>query len=234
MKKAILMAATASMLFAGADVQPLVDYDKQDEVKAEKEAAKEPVVIPAPVVAAPVVCKTVAAPKPKKWYVGADLMGARFETDSGTCDGLAVLVGKIGYNFNRYFGVEGRIGYGLNDADHDAGGDVEVKENYGLYLKPMLPVGEKGNLFGLLGYAKAKVESTSGNNPNGLSGTTDESSPSFGIGYEHMLGERWSIVVDAVRILHSVESDFTDGTGSPIHEDDVNLDTYGIGLNYKF
>ncbi len=127
MKKVILMAATASILFAGTDVQPLVDYDKQDEVKAEKEAAKEPAPVPAPVVA-PVVCETVAAPAPKKWYVGADLMGARFETDSGTCDGLAALVGKIGYNFNRYFGVEGRAGYGLNTADHDAGGDVELKE----------------------------------------------------------------------------------------------------------
>ncbi len=234
-KKVIVMAATASVLFAGTSVAPLVDYDKQDQIKAEKEAAKEPAPAPAPVVAAPVVAPVVAAaPKPRNWYVGADLMGANFSTDSGDCSGLAALEGKIGYNFNRYFGIEGRAGTGLNTKTHDAGGDVKMKENYGIYLKPMLPVGQKSNLYALLGYAKGKVESTAGTNALGLTGTTDESSPSFGLGFEYGLNDRWSVVADAVRILHSVDGDFVDGSGNRVHESDIHLDTFGLGVNYKF
>jgi len=234
LRKVLLLAATTSVLFAGADIEPLVDYDKQDVVKA-VETVKEVKPAPAPV---PVVCPTPAPKKegPKKWYVGLDGMGASFETASGKCNELAAVVAKLGYDFNKYFGIEGRVGYGVNEADHDAGGTTKVKENYGIYLKPMLPLGEKAHLFGLLGYAKAKVESEWGNNPKAgaLAGDVDEASPSFGIGLNYALNDRWSIVAEGVRLLHSVDSTFSKYGGGTQAEDDINLDTFGLGFNYKF
>ena len=234
MKKILMLAATTSVLFAGADIEPIVDYDKQDVVEA-VEVVKEVVPAPVPV---PVVCPTPApvVAAPKKWYVGLDGMGAQFETDSGKCNELAVIVAKLGYDFNKYFGIEGRVGYGVNDADHDAGGTTEVKENYGIYLKPMLPLGEKAHLFGLLGYAKAKVESSwdAGSKTGALSGTVDEASPSFGLGLNYAINDRWSIVGEGVRLLHKVDGTFNVKNGGVRKESDINLDTYGLGVNYKF
>jgi opacity protein-like surface antigen len=237
LKKILLLAATTSVLFAGADIEPLVDYDKQDVVQA-VETVKEVKPAPAPV---PVVCPTPVPVKPegpKKWYVGLDGLGAQFETDSGKCNELAAVVAKLGYDFNKYIGIEGRIGYGINDSDHIAGGTTEIKENYGLYLKPMLPMGEKVHLFGLLGYAKAKVESkwNSRSTQGALEGTVDEASPSFGIGLNYAINDRWSIVAEGVRLLHKVDGTFKvkDGNPSTRSESDINLDTFGLGVNYRF
>jgi len=239
LKRILFAAAATSVLFAGGDIEPLVDYDTQDvqqavEVVKEVKPAPVPVPVvtpaPAPVPVAPVV------PEPKKWYVGLDAMGAQFETDSGKCNGLGAVVAKLGYDFNEYFGIEGRAGYGVIDADHDAGGKSEIKENYGIYLKPMLPLGESVHLFGLLGYAKAKVESTwdDASKNGALAGTLDESSPSFGLGLNYAINDRWSLVAEGVRLLHSVENvyDVKGGTTKP--ENDINLDTFGLGVNYKF
>jgi len=236
MRKVILMAASATILFAGADIEPLVDYEVQDVQEAIVEEVKQvkPVVVPAPVVVAPVVAPVVAAVvKPKKWYVGLDALCGRFETNSGACSCLGDLVGKVGYNFNKYIAVEGRAGFGITDADHDGGGSSELKENYGIYLKPQLPLGDKVSLFGLAGYAKAKVESIS-TAAGGLSGELDEASPSFGLGLEFAINDSWSLVAEGVRILHSVDAGDTYGVGLTPAEDDVNLDTYGLGVNYKF
>ncbi len=234
MKKLLMLAATTSVLFAGADIEPIVDYDKQDVEKA-VEVVPEVKPAPAPVpVVSPVPAPVV--PAPKKWYVGLDGMGAQFETDSGKCNELAVAVAKLGYDFNKYFGIEGRIGYGLNEADHDAGGTTQVKENYGIYLKPMLPLGEKAHLFGLLGYGYAKVESDWDNDSaaTALRGTVDEYSPQFGLGLNYAINDRWSIVAEGVRLLHQVDGTFDVKGGGTRKESDINLDTYGLGVNYKF
>ncbi len=239
MKRILLAAATTSVLFAGGDVEPLVDYDTQD-VQQAVEVVKEvkPAPIPAPVVTpapAPVPVAPVVV-EPKKWYVGLDGMGAQFETDSGKCNGLGVVVAKLGYDFNKYFGIEGRAGYGVIDADHDAGGQSKIKENYGIYLKPMLPLGESTHLFGLLGYAKAKVESTwDATSQNGaLAGTLNETSPSFGLGLNYAINDRWSVVAEGARLLHSVENIYNVKGGTTKAENDINLDTFGLGVNYKF
>jgi len=229
-----MLAATTSVLFAGAQIEPIVDYEKQDVQKAVETVKK---VKPAPV-PVPVVCPAPVpvVPKAKKWYVGLDGMGAQFETDSGKCNELAVIVAKLGYDFNKYFGIEGRVGYGVNEADHDAGGTTKVKENYGLYLKPMLPMGEKFHLFGLLGYAKAKVKSSwdASSSAGALAGMVDESSPSFGLGLNYAINDRWSLVGEGVRLLHKVDGTFDVKGGGRRSEDSINLDTYGLGVNYKF
>ncbi len=239
MKRILLAAAATSVLFAGGDVEPLVDYDTQD-VKQAVEVVKEvkPAPVPAPVVTPTPAPVPVIPPvvEPKNWYVGLDGMGAQFETDSGKCNGLGALVAKLGYDFNDYFGIEGRAGYGVIDADHDAGGKSKIKENYGLYLKPMLPLGESAHIFGLLGYAKAKVESTwDSTSTNGaLAGTLNESSPSFGLGLNYDINDRWSVVAEGVRLLHKVDHVYDIKGGGTKSEKDINLDTYGLGINYKF
>jgi hypothetical protein len=237
MKKVILMAASATILFAGADIEPLVDYEVQDVQEAIVEEVKQviPAPVPVPVVAVPVVAPVIAAIKPKNMYVGLDALCGRFETSSGACSCLGDVVAKIGYNFNKYIGIEGRAGYGITDADHDGGGTSKLKENYGIYLKPQLPLGDKVSLFGLAGYAKAKVESTGGN-AGSLIGTVNEASPSFGLGLEFNINDSWSVVAEGVRLLHGAENTYSvlNSTPNTKLEDDINLDTYGLGVNHKF
>ncbi len=237
MRKVILMAASASILFAGADIEPLVDYVEMDVQEAIVEEVKQviPAPVPVPVVVVPVVAPVIAAIKPKNMYVGLDALCGRFETSSGACSCLGDVVAKVGYNFNKYVGVEARAGFGITDADHDGGGTSELKENYGLYLKPQLPLGDKVSLFGLLGYAKAKVESTGGSDGS-LIGTVNEASPSFGLGLEFNINDSWSVVAEGVRLLHGAENTYgvLNSTPNTKLEDDINLDTYGLGVNYKF
>ncbi len=236
MKKVILLAATASILFAGADIEPLVDYEVQDVQEAKVEEVKQvaPAPVPVPVVVAPAPVPVVPPViGPKNMYVGLDALCGRFETSSGACSCLGALTAKIGYEFNKYIAVEGRVGHGLTAADHDGGGESEMKENYGLYLKPQLPLSESISLFGLAGYAKAKVESTS-SGTTGLTGVLNEASPSFGLGLEYDVSDSWSVVVEAVRLLHSVEGTYLNGSGATVEEDDLNLDTFGFGVNYRF
>lgn len=236
MLKAILVVATASTLFAGADIEPLVDYEIQDVQEAKVEEVKQvaPAPVPVPVVVAPTPAPIVPpVVGPKNMYVGLDALCGRFETQSGSCYCLGAVAAKIGYEFNKYIAIEGRVGHGLNSADFDAGGESEMKENYGLYLKPQLPVSDSLSIFGLAGYAKAKVEST-GTSNIGLTGVVNEASPSFGLGLEYDVSESWSVLVEAVRLLHSVEGTFVNGSGATVSENDLNLDTFGFGVNYKF
>jgi len=246
MRKVILMAVSATVLFAGADIEPLVDYVQEDVQEATVQEVREvvqpapipaPVVVkPAPVIVAPIVPAVVG---PKNMYVGIDGLCGRFETSSGACSCLGDVVLKAGYEFNDYLAVEARGGYGVSEADHDGGGTSKIKENYGIYLKPQLPLGDKVSLFGLAGYAKAKVESTGGK-AGSLIGEVDEASPSFGLGLEFNINDSWSVVAEGVRLLHSVENTYNikgekKGTISGTKpEDDINLDTYGLGLNYRF
>ncbi len=233
MRKLVLMVLSASVLFAGADIEPIVDYEVQDVVKAKVEEVKQVVPVPVPVPVVQPVPVPVVIPE-KNWYVGLDVLCGRFETSSGACYCIGNIAGKVGYDFNKYFGIEGRLGFGVSDKEHDNGGTSEMKENYGIYLKPQLPLGESASIFALAGYAKAKVESANDGVATGLTGEINEGSPSFGLGIEYKINDTWSVLAEGIRLLHEVDGDYINGSNNPVKEEDINLDTYGFGINYRF
>ena len=78
--------------------------------------------------------------------------------------------GKVGYNFNRFLGVEGQLGYGLTDSsDSDsfplAGSvfDVEGDTGYGLlagaFAVGRVPATPEIDLFGRVGYHYTEIDS---------------------------------------------------------------------------
>ncbi len=246
-RKITLLAITASWLFAGADIRGLVDYDQQDLQQAQNQENLEliplapPVVPVAPVVAAPVISQPVVSqpviPLPViatyPFYIGMDLVNARFSADSGSdFNSLVGIVGKVGYDFNQYFGVEARFGTGLNNEDITSTTgtfEAELKETYGLYLKPQLPLNRYLNLFALIGYAQSKVDIT--NTGTNASGSADEGSVSYGLGLGYHINNRLDVVFDAVRLWHDVNFNIFDSSGG---DAELTLDTLGIGFNYKF
>ena len=168
----IVLLAMGSIGYAGGDISPVTAYETEDEVVSEqayeKAYVEEPVyVAPEPVVEEaiyvepkPVVVPVVPLVQPKRtitsngFYAGLGITGVKYDsgcncpkqkTDETTYGGMA----RVGYDFNQYVGIEARASR--------TNGDSDVK-HVGIYLKPMVPVTNKANIYGLIGAAKTKIE----------------------------------------------------------------------------
>ncbi len=100
----------------------------------------------------------IVAPKsvsPSGFYAGLGITGSRYQS---ACDcpivsgveGSAGIVARLGYDFNRYIGIEARGMKSLTSSKADI-------SHTGLFIKPMVPVSNSLNLYGLVGFAKTKV-----------------------------------------------------------------------------
>ena len=95
--------------------------------------------------------------------------------------------GKIGYNFGRYFGVEGQLGTGLIDGSEDVDG-FEVDEGYdlfgGAFAVGRVPVTPELDLFGRVGYYGGKITAEVGD----LDAELDVDGLAFGGGVQFNFG----------------------------------------------
>ena len=172
--------------YAGGEFSPVTAYEIEDEIIAEEayiEDYVEPVYI-APVVEEPVYIEPkpvvvepqpvpipVVVPKPKPvvapkkivangFYAGLGITGVRYENNCKCPSGIKIknkdktygVVGRVGYDFNQYIGVEARASKTSWDSD---GSKVE---HMGLFVKPMMPITNRSNVYGLVGVAKTKVK----------------------------------------------------------------------------
>jgi len=205
LKLSTLIILLGSLGYAGGDIAPVSDYEIEDAIVAEEEATISPYVEeeetyvqpepeyiePKPVEPEPVVVApkpvVIATPKPKKnistngFYAGLGITGARYR-DSCNCkkgtikkkvtnrDTTYGVMAKVGYDFNQYIGIEAR---GLKTNWKSDGSRVE---HAGIFVKPMLPVGNSSNIYGLIGTGKTK---TKGSMPH-----ADSESLALGAGVE--------------------------------------------------
>jgi len=137
-----------------------------------------PYIAPAPIISQPVVVPPVVPLKHIKangFYAGLGIAASRYKAScscpgkSGT-DKTAGVMARAGYDFNRNIGIEAR---GLKTNWKSDGGKVE---HAGLFVKPMLPVSDTTNVYGLVGVAKTKTK--------GRLRTTDASGLALGVGIE--------------------------------------------------
>ncbi len=198
---------------------------------------KEVVPIDAPVEPIPVM------QEPTSVYIGLGLLWGRYNGACGDADPSCVYEDvtygallRAGYDFNQYFGIEGRILGTFLKADPLGGQELR---HYGLFAKPMYPIGEDFNVYALLGYAWTQTK-TSG---NGNLGEIDDSGFSAGLGLEYDLSDMdddreedtmydrgfdgqadqengWGLFVDYQRLL--IKSDVPD------------LDVVSGGITYDF
>ena len=103
--------------------------------------------------------------KPKKristngFYAGLGISGVRYKDSCHCKKGVKVInkdttygvMGRVGYDFNQYIGVEAR------GSKTDWKSDGSKVEHIGVYAKPMLPITNSTNLYGLIGVARTKV-----------------------------------------------------------------------------
>ena len=105
--------------------------------------------------------------------------GLGFSTAKSTCktgceDITYGVVGRVGYDFNKYIGVEGRVLKTMWAYEQ------QKIEHVGLFVKPMFPITEDLNIYGLLGYGKVET---------GNKIVFDDSGIAWGVGLNYNLGD---------------------------------------------
>ena len=165
-------------------------------------------------------------------YVAAGLTAARYDpkcnciTAKGKVDKTAGLIGRVGYDFNEYVGLEARA---IRTNWKSNGGKIK---HAGLFVKPMYPVSEDINVYGLAGYAKTTTQASKRR--------TDTEALAWGIGLEYDFGSdtpkegKYARTFDGYGDQESGFGLFVDyerlvqKSGSP------DLDTVNVGITYDF
>jgi len=197
MKKALLLSVVAStMMMAGGDIAPVVD---------------EPVMVV----------------EDNGFYLGLGYGFMNVTVDdaiTGTNyfdEDFSSVMLQAGYKFNSYFAVEGRYWFGLDDVDLGTVGNPDVydaPDAWGIYAKPMFPVTEDLDIYGLVGYADVTIE---GN--NGTPWSKDFDGFSWGLGLSYDITDSFTVFADYVALADET-----------IAFEDINIETYNVGVTYNF
>jgi OOP family OmpA-OmpF porin len=197
-------------------------------------APPKPVVIPEPVVIPDPIVKK--APKPlasvSGLYAGLGIVAARYDTNCG-CEGdqsgidkTAGVMGRIGYDFNKYVGVEAR---GMVTNWKADGGKIE---HIGAFVKPMVPVTDALNAYGLVGIAKTTTR--------GSLRSTDVTGLAFGGGVEydistdHQKNARYGREFDGQGDQEKGLGVFADYERLYYKKGSPDLDAISAGVTYDF
>lgn len=162
------------------------------------------------------------------FYVGIG-MGAAYINDNTTQEEISstTLLLQAGYQYNRYVAFEGRVSFGFN-TDYDpgdtanTGGEYDSDiSNWGIYVKPMYPVTEAFDVYALLGYGGVQL----GNLENG-----DAYVDGFqwGLGVQYAVTESVLVFADYVKLYDDTGFDYR------AQLDDVDSDTWVVGVSYRF
>ena len=243
MKKLNIVLATtvviSSLAYAGGDILPPVEEHEEIYVPIEPvhevvqpvaiPKVVKPIVVPKPV---PIPVKHIKNITPLGLYVALGLTTAQYKPNcgckgTGDIDKTAGIMGRVGYDFNQFVGIEAR---GIRTNWKSEGGKFK---HYGAFLKPMYPVSNAINIYGLAGLAATK---TSGRGRQ----LTDTNGFAWGLGLEYDLGSdhakdgRYSRIFDGYGDQESGWGLFADyerllqKSGSP------DLDAISAGVTYDF
>ncbi len=166
----ITLLVGTSFAVAGGDILPQSPYVVEDVKAAE-------VIKSTPSSPKPKVIKTLAKEDISPFYVALGLTVAQYKTacNSSLTDKTLGGTIRVGYDFNQYLGMEARA---IVTAIKSNGGKIQ---HYGAFLKPIYPVTDALNVYGLGGLAKTK---TKGSLP-----TANVSGLAFGAGLEYDLSD---------------------------------------------
>jgi OOP family OmpA-OmpF porin len=132
---------------------------------------------------------------------------------------------QAGYKVNQYFGVEGRYWAGIDEQKWSTVTDNRVQStgginSYGLYAKPMYPMTEELDVYGLLGYGSVDYDIS-----YDYKGVFDGFSWGFGASYAFE---------NNVAIFADYTSIYNDTTEGPMSYLDDSMDFINVGVGYEF
>jgi len=225
--------------------EPVEEYVAPKPV--EEYVPPKPVYIkPKPVVTTPST-PVIKAKKisPSGFYAGLGITGAKYKdnckckNDSSSLGGKSKsrsfkdttygAMARVGYDINQYIGVEARASKTNWDSE---GSKIE---HGGIYVKPMLPVGDATNIYGLVGLAKTKVKSKNGKTPK-----VDADGLALGVGMEIDLSKdiprdgRYSRSFDGQGDQEKGIGLFVDYERMLVKKSAPDLDAVSAGVTYDF
>ena len=222
----ITLLAGSSFAMAGGDIVPVTPYEVED-IKAAEVVEVTPPSTPKVVVPAPLPEANISP-----IYIGLGITAAQYKTGcgcTGTKSGTDKTFGgvaRVGYDFNKYLGIEAR---GLVTPVKADGGEIQ---HYGAFVKPMYPVTDTVNVYALGGIAKTKTK--------GSLRTTDVSGLAFGAGLEYDISDDKKKDVKYDREFDG-EADqekgfgvFADYERLYYKKGSPDLDALSVGMTYDF
>jgi len=144
-------------------------------------------------------------------------------------DGNAIAL-QLGYGFNRYLAIEGRFTKTIGDLSFDAsyagidnGIDFDGEmSNVALYVKPMYTTPQL-SAYLLLGYGQFEIDI------DDIDDDFSENGFQWGLGVNFHGGEHFGIFLDYIRYYSDSVNSILDSYAA-----DMVIDSFNVGLNYKF
>jgi len=187
-----------------------------------------------------VAVKLIPTSNPNPFYLGIGFVWGQYNGClSPGCEYEDVTFGamaRAGYDWNQYLGMEARILGTFWGADPLGGQELQ---HVGIYAKPMYPITEDFNIYGLLGYGWTKT--TTGGNGNLL--TVDDNGFSAGIGLEYDLSSTEDDIQSDIYYNRVFDGQANQETGWGVFIDYQRLliksnvpdmDVISIGFTYDF
>lgn len=146
--------------------------------------------------AAAILAGAVAAPGAANAEVYTNLGYTQFSSDDVDVGGATA---RLGYKFTPNFGVEGEASWGLNEDTADVLGtpvDIKLNQEYGAYAVGFLPLGDKFELLGRVGYVNVDAASSFG----GFNVGVDEDGVGFGGGLQWKVTDKAALRADYTRL----------------------------------
>ncbi len=160
--------------------------------------------------------------KSVEWYGGLGFSTADATCQTGCKDITYGLLGRVGYDFNEYVGVEGRVLKTMWKYEQ------QKIEHMGLFVKPMFPVTEDMNIYGLLGYGKVKT---------GNKIVFDDTGIAWGVGVNYNFGDDEEIENNSTTVTQIRGNGlgvFIDYERLLQKSDAPDFDVVSFGLTYDF
>jgi OOP family OmpA-OmpF porin len=234
-----------TLVYGGGEFVTVTPYETEDVQLATEAVVEEPIKEEVVVIIQPTPTPTpipipTTQPKvlkekeinPSGFYAGLGITGVKYKTfcdcnNIEKIDKSIAMLGRVGYDFNRYIGIEAR---GMKNIANDEGTDLT---HMGLFIKPMLPIGQLVNLYGLIGASKTSAgnSKTQKVNAEGLS---------LGGGIEIDLSTdkakdgKYSRAFDGQGDQEKGIGLFIDYERLVVKENAPDLDTISAGVTYDF
>ena len=245
----------ASIAYVESEIEPVIYHEPVyveskpivEVVPLQPKPRYTPIIVDSKPIPIPIPAIAPKKVSPSGFYAGLGITGSMYQSNcdcptkdigsssslgsqssktqaSGTENSVALLA-RVGYDFNRYVGLEAR---GMKTVTSDNANISHV----GLFVKPMLPVTNGLHAYGLVGLAKTKV--------TGAYQNVDAETLALGAGIEYDLSidtpkeGRYSRNFDGQGNQEKGMGLFLDYERLVVETDAPELDTITAGLTYDF
>ena len=144
--------------------------------------------------------------------------------DAVEFDAFAI-TGRVGYEFNQFFSVEGQGSFGvIDDSDDELGADVSADYSLGGFARASYPIGDQFSVFARGGYHFSQL----GIDVDGFADSFDFDFDgfAFGGGIEYIFDGKNGVRLDATFLDADFDEDGFEASGT--------LETYSIAYVRKF